>query len=117
MSDAEITHVFCHGCGARVAGIVDKCPSCGGALMPSQRRTSTLATALEFEKLARDLSTRLEARGTPLGDALASRGRLLVEGFRSWSTCMPEQKERSRIIQTLGDWQVQSESFLVGERG
>lgn len=82
--------------------------------MASQRRTSTLATALEFEKIARDLVTRLETRGTRLGDLLASRGRVLVEAFRSWASCMPEQKDRSRLIQLLGDWQVQSENFLAG---
>lgn len=84
--------------------------------MPSQRRTSTLESSLEFEKIARDLTTRLEARGTVLGDALAARGRVLVEGFRSWRACMPAQAERSRLIQTLADWQTQGEGFLAGTR-
>lgn len=115
MSD-DITTVFCHACGEKVVTLLEVCPKCGATLMLSQRRASTITTALELVKLAREIVVRLETRGTPLAEMLALRGRVLAEGFRAWQTAMPEQRERSRQIQALGDWQAQALDYLSGGR-
>lgn len=112
----DITTVFCHACGERVVTLLEVCPKCGVTLMASQRRASTVTTALELVKLAEEIVVRLETRATPLAEMLASRGKVLAEGFAAWQKAMPEQRERSRQIQALGDWQAQALDYLSGGR-
>lgn len=71
---------------------------------------------LEFERLADELATRLEALGHVAAMTRAAEGRALAAAFRRWGAAPPSDDERASAIHALLDFNRCALQLLTASR-
>jgi hypothetical protein len=92
----------------------DRTPRHGFPRTEVRRRSSVNAPG--FEKIARDLSLRLEKIGTVTARKLAEEGRALEAALSTWSEVPPLDDERRLVIDRVVDFNRQACDLIAGGR-
>lgn len=118
---SDDTALRCVSCLAVVPGGVaaNFCQGCGIQLNDSQRGVARKRSISEpaFERLARDLSGKLEKRNTIAAKRLAAAGRILERTFARWASSEPTTAQKHEAIENLSCLQRQAVDLLSGGRG